>query len=79
MAEDSHEIPEGWFNSRETAVRAGVPWSTVLMYAGKFPETLPSRKAKNGRRWFPPEAVEIVQRLSATGKGKKYWKCKDAG
>lgn len=74
MAEEPDEIPEGWYNSREIAVRARVPWSSVLMYAGKFPDVLPSRKAKNGRRWFPPEAVEIVRSLSAEGKGKKYWK-----
>jgi hypothetical protein len=73
---DSDEIPESWYSAREIAVRAGVPWSTVLMYAGRYPDVLPSRKAKNGRRWFPPEAVEVVVRLSKTGKGKKCWKRK---
>jgi hypothetical protein len=73
--EDPAEIPENWYTSGQVAAKSGVPWSSVLMYAGKFPDVLPSRKAKNGRRWFPPEAVEIVQRLSAEGKSKKYWKC----
>lgn len=74
---DSDEIPEDWYTAGEVAARARVPWSTVLMYAGRFPDALPSRKAKNGRRWFPPEAVEIVIQLSKKGKGKKYWKRKE--
>ena len=73
---DSDDIPEDWCTAGEIAARARVPWSTVLMYAARFPDVLPSRKARNGRRWFPPEAVEIVARLSRIGKGKRYWKRK---
>lgn len=74
MEDDAPEIPEDWCPAMEIAKRAGVPWSTVLMYAGRFPDRLPSRKAKNGRRWFPPEAVEITRELLKLGKGKREWK-----
>jgi hypothetical protein len=76
MEDEAPEIPEDWCPAMEIAKRAGVPWSMVLMYAGRFPDRLPSRKAKNGRRWFPPDAVEIIQELSKLGKGKREWKRK---
>lgn len=76
MEDDPREIPEGWCPAWVIAERAGVPWAMVLMYAGRFPDRLPSRKAKNGRRWFPPEAVEITRELSKLGKGKREWKRK---
>lgn len=73
-AEVCHDIPADWTMAREVTEKSGVPWSMVVGYARKFPQILPSKKAWNGRRWFPPEAAEIVMELSRTGKQRRGWK-----